>query len=98
MSEESPRPTDGVYETTFDWSEKDPSNAVVDTVSAVRNREVEKLGPLYNSVDPDALDTLVQSANSASGAESVVISFNFDGVAVSVHGSGKLCVELPAYE
>jgi hypothetical protein len=97
MSEESD-PAQEFFETAFDWSEKAPSNAVVETVSAVCNQQPTALGPLYESIDPDGLDTLIQSADNERSAASLQISFVFAGLVVSVYGSGKLTVELSADE
>lgn len=98
MSEESEQPSAEVFETAFDWSETTPSNAVVETISAVSSREPTALTPLYESIDPDALDMLVQSTDEKDYVESVNISFTFDDVYISVYGSGKVAVELPAHE
>lgn len=55
VSTESP----GVVRRRFDWSTVSPSAAAVETVVAFTGRSPEEIEPLYETVDPDAMDVLV---------------------------------------
>lgn len=72
------------YRTSFDTGTDSVSIAVISTVAAITNTPEEELPPLYTIVDPDALETLVQS-----GAV-IDISFIYHGHAVTVHGDGDI--------
>lgn len=63
------------------------STAIVDVVAAVENVPARRLEPLYDTVDPDALDALVADETP------VEVSFEYEGHTVVVHGDGRL--ELP---
>jgi hypothetical protein len=78
----------------FDFSSTLPSAAVVESVATARDTTPESLPLLYESVDPDALNDLVGS--SAPTPETVSITFTFDDVTVTVHGTGEVVVRTDA--
>lgn len=75
----------------YDWETTPPSVAVVETVADATDREPEDVGPLYGSVDPDALDALV-APDSGDGDNDVRVSFEFGGRHVTIHSSGTVTV------
>lgn len=76
----------------FDWSAMAPSMAVVETLAIASNREPTIIDPLYDSIDPDALDMLVSSdGNSAPGAE-LSVRFTHGGHNVTVDASGTVVI------
>ena len=58
---------------------------IIEYVADSIGRDVEDLAPLYDSIDPDALTTILQ-------AENVSVSFEYDGVDVHVWSDGTMCV------
>ncbi|WP_276275556.1 HalOD1 output domain-containing protein [Haloarcula regularis] len=50
----------------FDWSVVDPSTAVAELLADAAGCEPAEVGPLYDTVDSDALDSLVRHGESAS--------------------------------
>ena len=78
--------------TRYDWSCIDPSTAVIETVAAATGREPTSFGPLYESVDPDALDALVTADKVPVGDPSLAVSFTFADQHVTVRASGELIV------
>jgi hypothetical protein len=73
--------TDGTRR-TFAWDESlQPSTAVVEAVAAATDRDATELEPIHESVDADALDTLIDPAGSSQG-DPIQISFRYEGVAV----------------
>ena len=77
----------------YDWSSTPPSTAVIETVAIAVDREPTTLEPLYESLDSEALDTLVQPTSSASSdAETVTISFSFADQYVTVRSCGDVIV------
>ena len=84
--------SDGIVRAQYEWSSTLPSTAVVETVAVAINREPTATEPLYESVDPDALDALMQSDSVQTAAESVTISFVFADQEVTVHSTGEVVV------
>lgn len=56
-------PTVDAYRVTYDEPMDSPSMAVVRAVAALEDVEPVAVDPLYDAVDPDALDALVSSAD-----------------------------------
>lgn len=76
----------------YEWSSTPPSTAVIETVAIALNCEPTSIGPLYESVNPDALDALLQSNRTLSGQETLSVCFKFADQLVTVHGTGKVVV------
>lgn len=90
--EESPSDTRGAIQAEFDWSEVSPSTAVVETVAIAVDSEPTVLEPLYETVDPDALDTLIRSLETNSTDEDATVTFALDGHEVTVRRDGTVGV------
>lgn len=70
----------------FDWSETLPSIAIVRAVAALEDVDQSEVAtvcgmPLFDAVDPDALDKLVTSADAIS------LSFSFNDYSVDITDS-----------
>lgn len=75
----------------FDWATVMPSTAIVETVGSASDTEVLELGPLYDAIDPDAIDSLC--ADGAEGhSDTVSISFVFQERGVTVRSDGRVTV------
>lgn len=73
-----------------DWTASDrPSVTLVEAVAAATDRTTTDLPPLHQRIDPDALDTLVTSGESA-----VTVAFQYADVAVSINGNGTTGIRL----
>lgn len=72
---------------TYEWSTTPPSIAVVETVAQARDIDVTDIAPLYESIDPEALNHLIKS-----GGADVSISFPFADRNITVHGQGDVVV------
>lgn len=77
----------------FDWSTTPPSTAVIETVAAATDREPTAIGPLFESVDPDALDAFVDPSNASTNDANRLTSFEFAGKHVTVRASGHVAVQ-----
>ena len=82
----------GPVRAQYEWSSTPPSIAVIETVAIAVDREPTSIEPLYESVDPDALDALVQSNGAPTDSDSVTVSFRFAEQQVTVHGTGEIVV------
>ena len=69
-----------------------PSEAVIDVVAAIQDAEPAALAPLYDTVDPDAIDSLCTNENL--GADPT-IRFTYEGLIVTVSASDAITVVEP---
>lgn len=83
---------DGGIRAEYDWSAVTPSTAVIETLAIALDREPTKVTPLYETVDPDALDTLVSRGRKASAAVGPSVRFIHDGHEVTVDSAGTIVV------
>lgn len=74
--------------------EERPSEAVVRGVAAATGRSVLDITPLFESVDPDALDALFERLPDGTPRSPGRVDFSLDGCMVSVEGS-KVRVNRP---
>ena len=55
----------GTVRAQYEWASMPPSIAVVETIAVALDRKETAFEPMYESVDPDALDALLQSNGSS---------------------------------
>lgn len=82
-------PDGDVVHERYDWRRTAPATAVAETVADELGRDPAALSPVYEAVDPDALEALVDPAG-PTDATDVVVSFPFAGFSVSVTGNGAV--------
>lgn len=63
--------------------------AVVDSVSAAENATPTELPPLYETIDPDALNALFAGRGATTGS----VVFQYHGYTVAVASDGRVCLE-----
>ncbi|WP_435157176.1 HalOD1 output domain-containing protein [Haladaptatus sp. DFWS20] len=74
----------------FDWSRAEqPSIAIVEAITAVTGRNSTDIPPLYDSINPDALNALV-TAKGRKTSSDVSLTFSCDGVVLTVTGDGTV--------
>lgn len=81
------------YRATFDQERVSASGAVTALLSAVHDCDPIRLPSLYESVDPDALDTLVQVRAGTEG--DVTVTFSVGESEVTVYSYGTVAVAFP---
>ena len=86
--------TDGTVRAQYDWVSTLPSIAVIETVAVAINRDPTAMESLYEAVNTDALDALIQSDGQSTSAGTMSISFGFADQQVTVHGSGDVLVHM----
>lgn len=77
-----------------DWRDGETATwNVIDAISEVTGTPPTELQPLYETIDPDALDQLIESSseNPSRSAETTV-SFYHEGCAVTIEAGGQLTV------
>jgi hypothetical protein len=85
-------PRENAIRKQYDWTTISPASAVVETVSTALDRAPTSFGPLYDYIDPDALNTVVASSDPTEAINSTVVSFLFEAHKVAVYGSGEVVV------
>lgn len=79
------------YTATYDQQSTTPSVAVVGAVADALDADPLELGPLFETVDADALDALLQGG----GGGAVEVSFAFAGCDVTMSGDGRIRLSTP---
>lgn len=74
------------FHVSFDPETDDVAVVIVETVATIRNTDQERLEPLVDVVDPDALNRIASEADPATRE----ISFTFAGFQVTVDPAGDL--------
>ena len=92
MADEPERPSAGTVRAQYDWASTPPPIAVVEAVAVALDREATALEPLYESVDPDALDVLLRSNGSSATPSDLAVTFTVADRQVTVHSSGEVVV------
>ena len=72
----------------FDWTDVAPSTAVIEVTADASGRDATVLEPLFESVDPDALDRLVRGNGVGPNERMRMVSFSFAGHTVAVRSNG----------
>lgn len=106
MSDESERSFDGdessgedeTVRAQFEWASTAPSMAVIETVAIALDCEPTTIAPLYESIDPDALDALLRQNGSLATANDVTVSFVVADRQVTVHSRGDVVVRSDSLE
>lgn len=78
------------HQARYDWATSDSlSTTVVSTIATVAGKEPTELKPLFDQLDPDALDALFQPTDDALRVGGQV-AFIVDDYQVTVHANGKI--------
>ncbi|MCY4732791.1 hypothetical protein KY092_19840 [Natronomonas gomsonensis] len=81
-----------IVQTEFDWESVAPSTAVIETIAIAANTDPSEIEPLYDSVNSDALDNLIESSATRPTNGVTTVSFTASAYEVSVTGSGTVAV------
>lgn len=71
------------------------SVAVVTAVAEVLERDPATIGPLHDTIDPDALDRLFASTKTTTRGGSGHVTFCLEDCEVTVHANGRLEIVAP---
>lgn len=71
--------------------------AIVESVERVLDTDATELEPLYETIDPDALERLFEPAGAAgTPSDHVEVRFNYEGLDLVVSGDGSICLDSSA--
>ena len=83
----------GSIQPSTDWGGSlTPSISLIEELSEMTDRDPLTMPPLYDSIDTDALDSLLSNA-STNGHPTVTVSFEYDGYSISIESSGNITIE-----
>lgn len=86
----------GPWSVEFEWDgESRPSMLVIELLADVVGVDATDVGPIYEAVDPDALDRLFEDMPDGTARESGRVTFEVSDHTVRVYGSGRLVVWPP---
>lgn len=90
-------PETGTYRSAFDATTIDPSIAVVNVMATVCDTKPVQLAPLYEAIDPEAIDRLFTKPPNGHADGDCIIKFSYLGYRVCVKSYGVIEVRpLPA--
>lgn len=83
----NPGSSDDMYMVKHEIDESEPApNAVVRVMAAATDIPVEKLPPLYDSIEPEAFDQLIAPGINERPRADVMVEFTYYGKTVRVDG------------
>lgn len=84
----------GSFSTDNLWSNGDVASSVIEAVSKFSGDSPTEIEPLYDSVDPDALEALLVSFRESQPAiANSVIRFVHDGFDIKIESDGTIEIE-----
>jgi hypothetical protein len=83
-----------VVETRYRWDETDPTAAIVQSVAAVTGREPTAMRPVYDVLNPDALNELLTFDGQHLRERSLRVTVTYEGCEVVLAADGRLAVAL----
>ena len=85
------------YQARIDGRNESVVLEVVAAVATVSNTPPLELPPLYDDIDPDAFDALVELTGPGAAMGNTLVALTYDGYEVLVHGDGVIFIRpLPA--
>lgn len=87
-------PKTGTYRTVYDWEENESlSTRLLVAIEAITDVSPNELPPLYDYVDPDALDRLFEPrAETARTRAAGNITIPYAGFLVTIHADGVITI------
>lgn len=78
----------GTYELSIDHGGDDSAIAKIAlAVAEIRDTDPLQMRPLYETIDPDVLDRLLE--HDGHGSDRVTLTFPFEGFDITLHGNGR---------
>lgn len=81
-------------ESTLDVAHDSPSLRIIDALAAATDTDPLELDPLYDVVDPEALDRFL----AADPTGEATVAFGYDGHSVEVRSDGAIAVDGTIYD
>lgn len=92
-------PRSETYHAQHNWTDSQPlSTTVMEVVGAATNTEADQMDPLYDALDPDALDAIFRPRFDDVPRTNGQVMFSLDGHDVAVHSYGYIVVDVSKKE
>lgn len=92
-------PRSETYHARHDWDDSQPlSTTVIEAVGAATETDPTQMDPLYEVLEPSALDALFRPQSDAAPRMSGQVLFSLDGHDVAVHSCGSIIVDASGKE
>lgn len=88
-------PETDTHRVTYSSGTDSPSMVVVEAVAAIADKDVDELDPLYEVLDPMALDALFRPALTGDHRGDCEVSFTYHGYEVAVRSYGVIEIQAP---
>ncbi|WP_222915835.1 HalOD1 output domain-containing protein [Natrinema sp. SYSU A 869] len=89
-STDESEPADVRFVSTFDPDGDRPSETIVTAVATLCGSDPTELAPLYEVVDPDALDSFVEHAQRAADVDTHRVRFTYEEFDIGVRTDGEI--------
>lgn len=92
-------PLSGTYHAHHDWEDSQSlSTTVIEAVGVATDTDPVQMDPLYEALDPDALDALFRPRSDDGPRANGQVVFSLDGHDVAVHSHGNIIVDVSQKE
>ena len=82
--------TDEMLSPVSKTSDDSATLTIVERIATLEGRDPVTLPPLYDTIDPEALDSLVGSSTAGDSRSPTTIRFTYCGYDVRVRGDGEI--------
>lgn len=84
-----------VHRTFHDWSEDGGvETTIIDAITELEGMAWEECPPLYEAVDPEALNALFHPGPNGLARMDGLVSFHYAGYVISIRSSGEISIEV----
>ncbi|WP_408960756.1 HalOD1 output domain-containing protein [Natrinema sp. 74] len=92
-------PRSETYHAQHDWADSQSlSTTIIEAVGAATDTDPNQMEPMYEALDPDALDALFRPRSDDSLRTNGQVLFSLDGHDVAVHSCGDIIVDVSENE
>jgi hypothetical protein len=89
-------PRTDTYHAHHDWSDTATiGTTIVNAVVALDGVALDECEPVYDVVDPDALDAVLTPTTGRSARAPVQVQFSYHGYMITVDSTGEIVIEAP---
>ncbi|WP_224335682.1 HalOD1 output domain-containing protein [Haloprofundus halobius] len=82
------------YSIEYDRTRDPPSIELIVAIATIEDRGTDEVEPLYETIDPDALDAIFREESEATAHRNGRLSFVFSGREVTVWAEGRIDIAL----
>ncbi|WP_224449609.1 HalOD1 output domain-containing protein [Haloprofundus salilacus] len=82
------------YSVKFSRTRDAPSIELIVAIAEIEGRDTDDIEPLYEAIDPDALDAIFQQDSETTAERNGRLSFVFNGRDVTVWSDGRIDISL----